>query len=210
MVTTTSHPTTPFEPPGTDVASWLAVTRDTKSRDRIPRPFRIPLLGTITLRHRGAISLLITACALFSCWATMAPQQLGGPLSFAITDGVSMLPNYHAGDLVVLRKEPSYHVGEVAAYHNAQLHVVVMHRIVAIRGKKFIFKGDNNAYPDNYEPNSGQIVGAEWIHLAGWGRLIRHLRDPYVAAFVFAMVWILSFRLRADSRRRRRRCRRAE
>ena len=116
-----------------------------------------------------------------------------------------MLPRYHAGDLVILRKEPSYHVGEVAAYHNEQLHAIVLHRIVAIRGTRYVFKGDNNSWVTTFEPTKSQIVGARWLHLPEAGRLLLDLRTPIVAALLLGVLWLYSFWSPSGSRRRRRR-----
>ena len=38
-----------------------------------------------------------------------------------------------AGDLVLVRSTGSYEIGDVVAYRNADLHQVVLHRIVRIR-----------------------------------------------------------------------------
>ena len=116
-----------------------------------------------------------------------------------------MLPHFHAGDLVVLRKQSGYHVGEVAAYHNKQLGVVVMHRIIARDGSHFVFKGDNNSFDDAYEPTASQIVGDEWIHLPRVGVVVQYLRIPLVAAGGLAILWLFSFGPAAVPRRRRRR-----
>lgn len=137
--------------------------------------------------------------------AGLLPPQLGGATSYVITRGVSMLPHFHAGDLVVLRQEPTYHVGEVAAYHNGQLGVVVMHRIYAVHGDRYAFKGDNNNFVDTYQPTQSQILGAEWIHLPAAGAWLDKLRAPAVAAALLAGLWLYTFSSRSTSRRHRRR-----
>ena len=152
--------------------------------------------------------VLASLVALVVLWGGWLPEQLGGRMSYVITDGTSMLPRYHAGDFVVTRSEPSYHVGEVAAFHNQQLGVIVLHRIVAIHGNRYVFKGDNNSWVTSYEPTKSQIVGAEWLHLPGAGRLVLDLRHPAVAACLLASVWLFSFSPAARSRRQRRRHRR--
>lgn len=152
--------------------------------------------------------LVATLALLGLGWETIAPPALGGGTSFVMTQGISMLPRYHAGDVVVLRAESSYHVGEVAGYHNLQLHEVVMHRIIAIRGRHYVFKGDNNDFIDSYEPTKSEIVGAEVIHLPGAARYVLELRNPVVAAVFIGLVWLSSFRP-IGSRRKRRRHRRA-
>jgi signal peptidase I len=142
---------------------------------------------------------------LAGLWALFAPTALGGSVTYVVTDGISMLPHFHADDLVLLRHESTYHVGEVAGYHNAQLHEVVMHRIIARDGNRFVFRGDNNDFTDTYEPLKSQIVGAEWLHLPGWGRWLNYIRTPFVTAALLALLWVFSFRSKPARRRRRRR-----
>lgn len=116
-----------------------------------------------------------------------------------------MLPSFHTGDLVLLRREPSYHVGEVAGYHNGQLGVTLMHRIIAVHGDRYVFKGDNNSFVDSYQPTESQIVGAEWIHLPGWGSAVLELRAPVTGAVILALLWLFAFWPRRGCRRQRRR-----
>lgn len=149
--------------------------------------------------------LLAVTAALVSAFLAFAPPQVGGSTSYVITSGTSMLPDFHAGDLVLVRREARYHVGEVAAYHNGQLGVVVLHRIIAIRGDHYLFKGDNNNFTDSFEPMRGEIVGAEWIHLPGVGGYLLRLHSPVVAAVILSGLWLLAFSPPARSRRQRRR-----
>lgn len=163
---------------------------------------------------RGARRLPLTRSVLAVVlaaliWVGFAPPQIGGSTAYVITYGISMLPRFHAGDLVVLRKEPSYHVGEVAAYHNGQLGVVVMHRIVAIEGRHYVFKGDNNSFFDSFHPVRSQIVGAEWLHVPWVGTLLKDVRKPLVAAIGLGVLWIVTFYPRSRSRREKRRHRHA-
>jgi signal peptidase I len=157
------------------------------------------------LGHPRLLAALPTIALCFAAWVALAPPQLGGSTSYVITSGISMLPNFHTGDLVLLRAEPSYHVGEVAGYHNGQLGVTVMHRIVAIDGDHYAFKGDNNSWVDSYQPTATQIVGAEWMHLPGWGNILLTLRTPVVGAVLLGLMWIFVFWPRSGSRRQRRR-----
>ena len=76
-------------------------------RGPLPRPARVLIK-----------SFLLGALVLVVVWTGLLPRQLGGSMSYVIANGISMLPRYRAGDLVILRQEPSYHVGEVAAFHN--------------------------------------------------------------------------------------------
>jgi signal peptidase I len=169
----------------------------TRPRTRRSGPFGRPHL-LLRLVLSAAFVLVVLVGGLL-------PQQLGGRMTYVITNGSSMLPHFHAGDLVVVRREPTYHVGEVAAFHNQQIHVIVLHRIVAIRDGRYVFKGDNNAFVTLYEPTKSQIVGAEWLHVPGGGRVILDLRTPVVAAILLGVLWLFSFWPGSRSRRMRRR-----
>lgn len=158
-----------------------------------------------TTIYRRVFRPLLGAAVVVVLWLVFAPTVLGGSVTYVVTDGVSMLPHFHADDLVLLRQEPTYHVGEVAGYQNGQLHEIVMHRIIAMDGDRFVFKGDNNDFTDTYHPLKSQIVGAEWMHLSGWGRWLNEIRIPFVTAALLAALWLLSFRKSPASRRRRRR-----
>jgi signal peptidase I len=157
------------------------------------------------LRFPRLLASVPTVAILFAIWVALAPPVLGGSTSYVITDGISMLPRYHAGDLVLLREQSSYHVGEVAGYHNLQLGVTVMHRIIAIKDGHYYFKGDNNNFVDTYHPAASEIVGAEWIHLPGWGNFILMLKAPFVTAVLLGLMWLFLFapRFSRGSRRRR-------
>lgn len=116
-----------------------------------------------------------------------------------------MLPHFHAGGLVITKERSSYHVGEVVAYHNSELHAVVMHRIVAIDGDRYVFKGDNNDFRDSYHPTASQLVGQEWIYWPSGGKYLHLLRTPFLFAILMAFLGVIAFRPEHSKIRRRRR-----
>jgi signal peptidase I len=182
---------------------------DAPANRAMPSAPAAPALGMPRRRDRRpwlrrALGIAVTVLCFWALWFFLAPTSLGGYDSYAITDGTSMLPQFHTGDLVILRQQSSYHVGEVAGYHNKMLGVVVMHQIVGRAGKRFIFKGENNSYDDPYEPVASGIVGAEWIHIPRLGFVVRYLRDPFVAAAVFPLLWLASFGEDKTARHKRR------
>lgn len=141
------------------------------------------------------VALLVTVAALGAGWYWLAPEQLGGRTSYAVTFGISMEPHFHHGDLVVLRQESSYHVGEVVAYHSHYLHKNVLHRIIAIHGGHYTFKGDNNSFVDPERPTSADLVGAEWLHfptVGSWLGALQSPRNAAVAAFLIVMLLALT------------------
>src|SRR5919204_2585396 len=98
----------------------------------------------------GKLARVPAALALLACagaaWFFLAPPGLGGRTSYAVVYGTSMEPHFHRGDLVVLRRRPAYRVGEIVGYRSLKLRREVLHRIVAARGGRFTFKGDNNHF----------------------------------------------------------------
>lgn len=170
-----------------------------------PQVARRGAAGGWRLAHPRAWFMVPAIALLVAAWVVLAPLQLGGSTSYAIASGTSMLPNFHAGDLVLLRQQPTYTVGEVAGYRNDQLGVTVMHRIMAVNGDRYAFKGDNNSWIDLYEPTANQIVGVEWVHLSGLGNVLMTLRAPVVTAFVVGLLWLFAVWPRSTSRRQRRR-----
>ena len=141
-----------------------------------------------------ALGLLVTIVVLGAGWYFLAPPQLGGKTSYAVTFGVSMEPHFKGGDLVVLRARPTYAVGDVVAYRSHDLHRSVLHRIIAARDGHFTFKGDNNGFVDPEQPSAADLVGSEWLRVPGAGTWLASLHSPRnaaVAAFLIVLLLVL-------------------
>ncbi len=98
-------------------------------------------------------------------------------VSYVVTHGVSMNPVYYQGDLVVLVKQGSYGVGQIAAYHGTREEV--LHRIIggdATRG--FVFKGDNNDSIDNPTPTADELIGRAVLHVPQGGIWLKPVLSP--------------------------------
>ncbi len=157
-----------------------------------------------TITFGRLLSLAAALAFLASGWYFLAPPLLGGGTSYVFTDGISMLPRFHTGDLVVVRARGSYRVGEVVAYHNHMLGTIVLHRIVAIHGDRYTFKGDNNSFFDTEHPLRGQLVGALWVHVPHAQDYLSTLHSP-AAVGVLSGASLLLLVGGAATRRRRRR-----
>jgi signal peptidase I len=154
----------------------------------------------------GAIGLIVLGCL----WFYFAPVSLGGSTSYVVTDGISMEPRFHGGDLAVVRSQSAYHVGEIVAYHNKMFHTIVLHRIVGRVGDRYVFKGDNNDFVDFEHPAAGQLIGSLWLHFPGWGARLNSWRSPgLIAGLVVLGTLLLAGGAFVQHRRRRRRQRRA-
>jgi signal peptidase I len=154
----------------------------------------------------SGLGLIVLACL----WFCFAPVALGGHTSYVVTDGVSMEPRFHSGDLVLVRSQSSYRVGQIVAYRSNVFHTIVLHRIIARDGGRYVFKGDNNNFVDFEHPAQSQLIGALWIHLPGAGARLQSLRSPALVGILVAIGTLLfAGAAFTQSRRRRRRQRRA-
>jgi signal peptidase I len=151
--------------------------------------------------------LLATALALLAlalAWLYFAPVELGGSTTYVLTDGVSMEPRFHAGDLVLLRQQASYRVGEIVAYRSTSLHTVVLHRIVGEAGGRYLFKGDHNNFTDIEHPTRSQLLGALWLHIPGLSGRLDSLRSPVLLGVLLGLATLLLAGAALTGRRRAR------
>ncbi|MCB0102517.1 MAG: signal peptidase I [Anaerolineales bacterium] len=131
-------------------------------------------------------STFITSSIMFFIllvfWITLAPTQLGGPLTYVIVNGNSMEPGFLFGDLVLVRAEPVYAVGDAIVYKDPNIRQFVFHRIVGLKLDHFITQGDNNNWQDTHQPTHGEVVGKLWVHIPKLGKAIEWFRMPMNAA----------------------------
>lgn len=147
---------------------------------------------------------------LAASWLMIGPEQLGGPATYVVTSGVSMQPLLRAGDLALVRRQASYRVGEVVLYESRVLRHPVLHRIVAIRGGRYYFRGDNNDFVDPGYATRSELVGRLWFAVPALGGILRFLAQPVQAALAAGLLTFLaaSFAMGGGFARRRRRIRR--
>ena len=120
-----------------------------------------------------------------------------------------MEPLFHAGDLAIVRPAAQYKVGDIVAYWSTLLHTVALHRIIAVNGDRYTFKGDNNHFIDPTHPTRSLLLGKLWIHVRHGGIWIKLLHTPAIAATICALLGLsLVFGL-GEQRRRRKRPRKA-
>jgi signal peptidase I len=147
-------------------------------------------------------TLLLAAVGI---WLQLAPAKIGGRATYVVTSGISMEPSFHSGDLAIVRPTDHYRVGEVVAYHSTLLHVVVLHRIRAIHGDRYVLKGDNNNFLDPTRPTRSELIGALWVHIPHGGVVLRALHSPITAAVLCGLVALLLLGTGQTKRRRDRR-----
>jgi signal peptidase len=145
-----------------------------------------------------AVKLLrrISLLLLVLGWVVLfRPQLLGGPATYLVVRGMSMLPAYETGDLVILQQQPTYAVGEVIGYRVPAGEIgagrLVLHRIIGTSPGGFLVQGDNNEAIDPWTPTAGDVAGTLWIAIPVVGRVLAWLHEPAVigalaTAFVVA------------------------
>lgn len=137
--------------------------------------------------------------AVFAVWMfTLRPQSLGGPAGYILVRGVSMNPTYHTGDLVLVRKVPSYSPGDIVAYRVPQKEigagVILIHRLIGGSPTEgFDIQGDNNPEPDPWHPKYSDIVGKAWIIVPRGGFLLLFLHSPLPLASLAAGIAVAYF-----------------
>jgi signal peptidase len=150
----------------------------------------------------------LTAVALLAAfWLVFAPVQIGGSTSYAVTEGISMLPKLHGGDLAVVRAGSSYSVGDAVLYDSPVLHRPVLHRIIAVRDGQYSLQGDNNDFVDPGSIAASAIVGRLWFSVPRIGRWVGWLSAPLHAAAIAvaaALILLLGGTARRSRRARRR------
>jgi signal peptidase I len=157
------------------------------------------------LRRIGVTLFTVSAVVVLVALAT-------GVVRLVTTHGVSMEPRFHTGDLAVIVRAPSYHVGEIVGYYSPLLHIIVLHRIVAEHAGRFTFKGDNNSFLDPLKLPSSYVRGSLLLHIPDGGTVLGWFRTPLgLGAVAFAFVafgttWTTRrHRIRARRTRARRR-----
>jgi signal peptidase I len=163
-----------------------------------------PRLAMQSRRITKLLPIGLGLIVLGSAWFYFAPTGLGGSTTYVVTDGISMEPHFHGGDLAAVRRQSSYHVGEIVAYNSNVFHTIVLHRIIALDGDRYVFKGDNNNFTDFEHPAKSQLIGALWLHVPGAGAELQSMRSPALVGGLIA-AGILLFAGAAFTHRRRRR-----
>ncbi len=147
---------------------------------------------------RAATTSAVAALVLAAAWLFW-PAQLGGSTTYVSTHGISMEPGFSTGDLAVLRPADTYEVGDVAAYFSPSLDTVVMHRIVAVEGDRFVFQGDNNDWLDQDKPTADELLGELFRQVPSGGKVLAAIASPWSLTLVFAV----AFGLFGTTRRKR-------
>jgi signal peptidase len=138
------------------------------------------------------------------------PQSLGGKVAYVMVDGHSMNPTYHSGDLAIVRRQPSYNVGDPVAYRIPKgefgAGAMVIHRLIGGDGVRgFTTKGDNRTVADEWHPRTADVVGKVDYDLPALGsKVVQFTKPVYVGGLVASLtVLVMLWPKREDKQRKR-------
>ncbi len=154
---------------------------------------------------RAGLRAGATLVLVLAAWILFAPVQVGGSFSYFRVVGDSMEPNLTAGDMVLMRTDERYEVGDVVAYRDPDLGPV-LHRIRDRAGEQFILRGDNRDADDPYRPLEDEIVGRLWKVVPGGGDAMLRIQSPQMSAlFGTGIILFGAISLRGKAKRPERR-----
>jgi signal peptidase I len=136
----------------------------------------------------------VVLVAVVAAWGVfLRPQVLGGPATYLVVSGHSMEPRLHSGDLVIALREPTYHRGDVIAYHipknQAGAGALIIHRIVGGSAQDgYITRGDNRDYRDPWRPKRSDIAGEMKLRAPHLGMLPIYAHTLVGMALIAALV----------------------
>jgi signal peptidase I len=144
----------------------------------------------IQWRWFSKLSRALSLVLFSAIWVAFAPIQFGGQAAYVIVNGNSMEPLYQRGDLVIIRAQPDYQIGDIVTYRHPQIGPVI-HRIIGRDVERFVFKGDHNDFIDPYQPVRADLIGKSWIYLPSVGTILTQLRMPLNMAILAAVAGVV-------------------
>ena len=132
---------------------------------------------------RGLLTAVLCAVLLLNIWMLVqqtvlkreAPEVLGYS-QYIVTSG-SMEPNISVGDLILVKAQEQYELGDVVTFHDPA-GATVTHRIMGKVSDQFITQGDANNTEDGDLLPPERIIGKLQLVLPGMGYAIEFLRSP--------------------------------
>lgn len=148
---------------------------------------------------RGVLTALLCVLLVLNIWMLVqqtvlkreAPQVLGYS-QYIVTTG-SMEPSLSPGDLIFVKAQETYELGDVVTFYDNG-GATVTHRIMGKVSGQFITQGDANNTEDSELLPPEQIIGKLQMVLPGMGYFIDFLRSP-VGIVILIFVGILLIKL---------------
>lgn len=150
-------------------------------------------------KRRHWIEFGTVLALLATWWLTLAPVQIGGPITYAVVAGHSMEPMLYTGDLVLTKKQSHYELGDTVL--TSVMGGYVIHDVVWQHGNKVRTRGVNNDFDDTWLVPTKDILGKYQFKLSGFGTYLVYLRTHPLVLALFAAV--VAGILMLDPRKRR-------
>lgn len=144
--------------------------------------------------RRCAVALGLVFAALWFLF--LRPASLGGPATYVIVSGESMLPSLNSGDLVLAVESRSYRTGDVVVFRVPRGQpgegTPIIHRIVGgSAGGGLVLQGDNREFRDPWLPRAAELEGRAVLTVPRLGLLLAFLRAPLGLAAAAALFTFL-------------------
>jgi signal peptidase I len=138
-----------------------------------------------------SLRVFALAFIIFGWWFTLAPQQLGGPVTVAVVSGDSMVGSLESGDLIITYREDKYEIGQSVLYERFGGYVI--HNLIGTNPDgSFISKGVNNQLPDPWRVPEENIMGVMIFSAPGLGHEIQSfLKSPFAVGVTAVLVSLL-------------------
>lgn len=148
---------------------------------------------------RGLLTAVLCAVLLVNIWMLVqqtvlkreAPEVLGYS-QYIVTSG-SMEPSMSPGDLILVKSQESYDLGDVVTFRDSRGETVT-HRIMGSVSGQFITQGDANNTEDGELLPPERILGKLRLVLPGAGGVLMFLRSP-LGILVLLVVGVLLIKL---------------
>jgi signal peptidase len=153
--------------------------------------------------RRHWYEFLALIAVMVTWYFTLAPSSLNGPVTYTVISGHSMEPSLYTGDLVMVRKQADYKVGDTVL--TEVMGGLVMHRIVWLDKTSVRTQGVNNDFEDTWTLPRSAILGKQEFVLKQAGTYLVNLRtNPlYFGLFAAALgsLLLFDFRKKKNSKR---------
>ena len=92
-----------------------------------------------------------------------------------VNTGTSMLPIIKKDDLIIVKKENFYEVGDIICFNNDG--VITTHRIINKKDGFYETQGDNNIFPDENKISDLNVYGKMVIRVPYVGKIINFINN---------------------------------
>lgn len=147
----------------------------------------LSLAGKILFGAVIALLVFVAATLAYDKYVKKSPIPSFFGRSVLIVATPSMSGAIEAGDTIIIKKSPTYEVGDIITYFPAGDAVSVTHRIVRKEGEKYYAKGDANVSEDPDPIFASQIVGKTVGRIPKAGIILEWLKTWQGIAFMVAV-----------------------